>query len=224
MPKEARVFVVDDDPMVLRSLELLLESAGIEVETFSSARSFLNRPVHEASCLVLDLRLPDLDGLAVQERLTREGAAIPIVFLSGQADVPSAAKALRYGAVDFLVKPVDDSELLGAVARALARGAVARQEQREQAEFAERIARLTPRERQVAELVSHGLLNKQIAYELGISEETVKVHRGRVMRKMELSSVQSLVRFFSRFSQSDGGSAVFESTGPPATPPAPKRD
>jgi FixJ family two-component response regulator len=139
-----------------------------------------------------------LDGLQVQERLAQAGASIPIVFLSGHADVPSTAKAMRDGAVDFLVKPVNDSQLLDAVTRALTRAAEARQRRREQAASAARVARLTAREHQVIELVARGLLNKQIAYELKISEETVKVHRGHAMRKLEVDSVPALVRLLDR--------------------------
>jgi FixJ family two-component response regulator len=198
-PKNTRVFVIDDEPLVRSSLKFLFESAGLEVETFPSAMSFLQRPVPEGPlCLVLDLNLPDLDGLEVQRRLAQAGRSIPIVFLSGQADVPSTAKAMRDGAVDFLVKPVDDSLLLEAVTRALTRAAEARQRRGERDESAARLARLTTRERQVAEIVARGLLNKQIASELGISEETVKVHRGHAMRKLEVDSVASLVRLLDR--------------------------
>ena len=197
--KNPRVFVIDDEPLVRSSLKFLFESAGLEVETFPSAMSFLQRPVPEGPlCLVLDLNLPDLDGLEVQRRLAQAGRLIPIVFLSGQADVPSTAKAMRDGAVDFLVKPVDDSLLLEAVTRALARAAEARQRRGERDESAARLARLTTRERQVAEIVARGFLNKQIASELGISEETVKVHRGHAMRKLEVESVASLVRLLDR--------------------------
>jgi RNA polymerase sigma factor (sigma-70 family) len=196
---EARVFVIDDDQQVRSSLQFLFEAAGMKVETFASATAFLERPPYDGPfCLVLDLRLPGLDGLSVQERLTGMGGAAPIVFLSGHSDVPTTAKAMRNGAVDFLVKPVDDSALLSAVNRALARAATAREQQREQTDVAARLARLTARERQVIDLVARGLLNKQIAFELGISEETVKVHRGHAMRKLELDSVPALVRLLDR--------------------------
>jgi FixJ family two-component response regulator len=186
LPDNARVFVVDDEPDVRSALKFLLESAG-------------QRPVPEGpSCLVLDLQLPELDGLKVQERLAQAGTSIPIVFLSGRADVPSTAKAMRDGAVDFLVKPVDDSQLLDAIARALTRATEARQRRLDQTESAARVARLTERERQVMELVVRGLLNKQIAFELGISVVTVKVHRGHAMRKLEVDSVPSLVRLLDR--------------------------
>ena len=199
MPSKARVFVVDDDPQVRSSLKFLFESANLEVEAFASATQFLERSVDDApSCLVLDLRLPELGGLETQERLARAGISIPIVFLSGQADVRSTAKAMRNGAVDFLVKPVGESELLDAVARALTRAVEVRQRRHEQAESAARVARLTLRERQVIDLVARGLPNKQIAGQLQISEETVKVHRGHAMRKLEVDSVPSLIRLLDR--------------------------
>jgi RNA polymerase sigma factor (sigma-70 family) len=199
MPEKPRVFVIDDDLRVRRSLKFLLESAGLAVEIFPSAKTFLQRPLHDGpSCLVLDLRMPELNGLDVQEHLARSGIRIPIVFLSGYADVPSTAKAMRDGAIDFLVKPVDDTQLLEAVGRALERDEELRRRRREQTELATRIARLTEREREVIDLVARGLLNKQIAYELGISDETVKVHRGRAMRKLEVDSVASLVHLLDR--------------------------
>jgi FixJ family two-component response regulator len=198
-PKKPSVFVIDDDPQVRSALKFLFESAGLGVETLASAMAFLERPAHPGpSCLVLDLELPELNGLEVQERLARAGVSIPIVFLSGRADVPSTAKAMRDGAVDFLVKPVDDSRLLDAVTRALTRSAETYEKQSEQIESAARLARLTARERQVMDLVARGLLNKQIAFELGISDETVKVHRGHAMRKLEVDSVASLVRLLDR--------------------------
>jgi FixJ family two-component response regulator len=200
-PKKPSVFVIDDDPQVRSALKFLFESAGLGVETFASAMAFLERPAHPGpSCLVLDLELPELNGLEVQERLARAGVSIPIVFLSGRADVPSTAKAMRDGAVDFLVKPVDDSRLLDAVTRALTRSAETYEKQSEQIESAARprLARLTARERQVMDLVARGLLTKQIAFELGISDETVKVHRGHAMRKLEVDSVASLVRLLDR--------------------------
>jgi FixJ family two-component response regulator len=199
MTDQPLVFVIDDDPLIRSSLEFLFNSAGIPVEAFASAKEFLARPDYDGpSCLVLDLRLPELDGLAFQKHLSQSGIAIPIVFLSGEADVESTAEAMRDGAVDFLVKPADDTRLLDAVTRALARAAEGWRRCRERLERDKRIARLTPRERQVADLVAEGLLNKQIAYALGISEETVKVHRGRVTRKLGVDSVPALVRLLDR--------------------------
>lgn len=195
---EPRVFVIDDDPSVLRALERLLRSNGFLVEAYTSPWAFLERPFYEGpACLLLDLRMPGLSGLDVQEALARNRMSMPIVFLSGQGDVPSTARAMREGAVDFLVKPVDESQLLDAVARALARAVDLQRQRREQQEAEQRFARLTKREREVCDLVAQGLLNKQIAYELGTSEKTVKVHRGRVMHKLEVDSVAALVRLLS---------------------------
>ena len=193
------VFVVDDDPHVLTALERLLRVHGFAVEVFTSAKTFLERPPIEApAVLLLDLRMPGLSGLDVQQALQRRGLDMPIVFLSGESDVPSTARAMREGAIDFLVKPVAADELLEAVERAAHRATDLRQQQ-EAARHAERlIARLTKREREVCELVARGLLNKQIAYELGTSEKTVKVHRGRVMHKLEVNSVAALVQLLSR--------------------------
>jgi RNA polymerase sigma factor (sigma-70 family) len=199
MPKLDRVIVIDDDPGVLSALAFLFASAGLAVETFASAQAFFDHPLEEGPfCLMLDLQLPGMDGLSVQERLAHMGRPAAIVFLSGAADVPSTAAAMRSGAVDFLVKPVDDAVLLDAVTRALAQAEEARQQRTERAESAQRVARLTARERQVVDLVSRGLLNKQIASELGISEETVKVHRRHAMRKLDVDSVPSLVRLIDR--------------------------
>ena len=194
------VFVVDDDPSVLRALERLIGSAGFTVEAFESASSFLRRAPHPegAACLVLDLQLPDLSGLDLQNKLANSGHPMSIVFLSGTGDVPAAAKAMRGGAVDFLVKPVDEPQLLDAISRALALDEERLQVEQARREMDERLARLTRREREVCSLVARGLLNKQIAYELGTSEKTVKVHRGRMMRKLEVDSVAALVRLLSR--------------------------
>jgi RNA polymerase sigma factor (sigma-70 family) len=197
---QARVFLVDDDPAVLRSLERVIASAGFAVESFDSAVSFLEHVPHQdgATCLVLDLQLPGLSGLDLQNELMQSGHPMSIVFLSGRGDIPSAAKAMREGAIDFLVKPVDEPELLDAVSRALAKDEERLLARRARRDLDERIARLTRREREVCALVVRGLLNKQIAYELGTSEKTVKVHRGRVMRKLEVDSLADLVRLISQ--------------------------
>jgi FixJ family two-component response regulator len=198
MQQEPRVFVVDDDRDVLRALERLLRSNGFRVESFTSPADFLDCPHDDGpACLVLDLCMPGLSGLDVQETLGRRGLTMPIIFLSGQADVPSTARAMREGAVDFLVKPVDERHLLDALARGIARAIDDVQRRRLELDTEERLARLTNREREVCHLVAQGLLNKQIASELGTSEKTVKVHRGRVMHKLEVDSVASLVRFLS---------------------------
>jgi FixJ family two-component response regulator len=198
MKQELLVFIVDDDAQVIKTLELLLRANGFAVEGFTSAAAFLEQPKYDGlACLLLDLRLRDETGLDVQAELRRRGFSLPIVFLSGQGDVPSTARAMREGALDFLVKPVDEPELLEALARACARARAQQHEQRTRHEAAERLARLTARERQVCELVARGFLNKQIAGELGASENTVKVHRARVMRKLRVDSVASLVRLLS---------------------------
>jgi FixJ family two-component response regulator len=198
MRDEIRVFVVDDDPGVLKAIERLLRSHGFTVEAFTSPSAFLTRSPHDGpGCLLLDLRMPELSGLDVQEEMNRRGIWLPIIFLSGKGDVPSTARAMRDGAVDFLVKPVSESELLDAIARARDRSVKLREERRLERDAEERFARLTKREREVCDLVAEGLLNKQIAYELGTSEKTVKVHRGRVMHKLEVGSVAALVRLVS---------------------------
>jgi FixJ family two-component response regulator len=185
---DPRIFVVDDDRALLTAIERVLSSSGYRVQTFTSPAFFIEQLPYDdgPACLVLDLRMPELTGLDVQEWLLFKGIAMPTVFLSGAGDVPSTARAMRKGAVDFLVKPVDEGELLAAVSRALATAVESRRRSREAAQSNERLARLTRRERQVCELVARGLLNKQIAYELGASEKTIKVHRGRVMRKLEV--------------------------------------
>ena len=199
MNPEPRVFVVDDDRALLNAIERVLSSSGYQVETFTSPAFFMEQlPYDGPACLVLDLRMPELSGLDVQEWLAFKSITIPTVFLSGESDVPSTARAMRKGAVDFLVKPVDESELLTAVSRALARSIESRRRHVEEAQSSQRLARLTPRERQVCELVARGLLNKQIALELGTSEKTVKVHRGHVMRKLEVDSVAELVWLLAR--------------------------
>ena len=199
MESESRVFVVDDDRALLKAIERVLSSSGYRVQTFMSPAFFMEQlPYDGPACLVLDLRMPELSGLDVQEWLAFKGITIPTVFLSGESDVRSTARAMRKGAVDFLVKPVDENDLLVAVARALSTAVESRRRRREEEQCSERLARLTRRERQVCELVARGFLNKQIAYELGTSEKTVKVHRGHVMRKLEVDSVAGLVWLLSR--------------------------
>ena len=198
MEHTAHIFLIDDDPAVLRALRRLFRAHGFIVEAFESPQSFLDRPRPDApACLVLDMRMPELSGLDVQQMITQRGQDIPIVFLSGASDVPKTAKAMRDGALDFLVKPADEAQLLDAVTRALAWDARQRLFRTEQQRAADLVSRLTRRERQVCELVVRGLINKQIASELGIAEKTVKIHRGRAMHKLEVDSVASLVRLFS---------------------------
>jgi RNA polymerase sigma factor (sigma-70 family) len=202
------VFVIDDDPNLCRALARLIRAAGYDVEAFGAPDEFLARAVHEGpACLVLDLRLPRMTGLDLQEELERAGRALPIVFISGRADVPASVKAMKAGAVDFLSKPVDEEELLGSITDALERDRAQRAERAQRRTLDTRFARLTPREREVCALVAAGLLNKQIAAQLGTSEKTVKVHRGRVMAKMQVGSVAELVRAFDRVRPSFPGQA-----------------
>ena len=200
MAQTARtVFVVDDDPSVLRGLERLLRAAEYGVETFASARAFLESgPVDRPGCVVVDLRMPELGGLDLQEELSRRGFPLPLIFLTGHGDVPSSVRAMKAGAIDFLSKPCDETDLLAAVERALARDAEARAERAEREAVRARFAELTPREHEVCLLVAKGLLNKQIAAELGTAEKTVKIHRGRVMEKLGADSVAALVRLVDR--------------------------
>jgi FixJ family two-component response regulator len=198
MALDLRVFAVDDDPIVLRALERMLRSNNIAVETFISPAAFLERPSYDGiGCLLLDLKMPGLSGLDVQSAMTRQGISMPIVFLSAQSDVPSTARAMREGAIDFLEKPIDEPQLLAALERARLKAIAVREQQDRERDAEERLARLTKREREVCELVASGMLNKQIAYELGMSEKTVKVHRGRVTRKLDVDSVPALVRLLS---------------------------
>ena len=198
MDEGVRVFVIDDDASVLKALDRLLRLNGFPVETFSSPDVFLERAPYEgAACLLLDLRMPGLSGLDVQEALSRKGIAIPIVFLSAQADVLSSVRAMREGALDFLVKPVEERQLLDTITRALSKAIDLQRQRRAQLAAVERLARLTKREREVCDLVASGFPNKQIAFELGTSEKTIKVHRGRVMHKLEVDSVAALVRLLS---------------------------
>jgi FixJ family two-component response regulator len=191
---EALVYVIDDDASVRKALSRLIRSVGLPVETFPSAVAFLahERPDRPA-CLVLDLRLPGPSGLDLQASLEADPPVLPIVFISGHGTVPTTVRAMKGGAVDFLQKPFRDQELLDAVGRALDRSREARVRQAEQSAIRRRLDLLTPREREVLELVVSGMLNKHIAARLGAAEKTVKVHRGRVMHKMQAGSVAELV-------------------------------
>jgi FixJ family two-component response regulator len=191
----ATVFVVDDDENVRKALARLIRSSGMTARTFRTAEAFLaeDRAV-PASCLVLDVRLPGLNGLQLQEALNRKGYPIAIVFITGHGDVPTSVRAMKAGAVDFLQKPFTGPELLDAVRRAVGRTRDAVAKQAETAEIQRRYDTLTPREREVFSLVVMGLLNKQVAGELGAAEKTIKIHRGRVMAKMQAPSAADLVR------------------------------
>ena len=191
----ALVSVVDDDPSVRRSLARLVKGAGYRVEAFASAHEFLARaPDESPACLLLDVRMPGLTGLDLQETLAIATHWTSIIFITGYRDVRASVKAMKAGAVDFLTKPIDDQELLGAIERAVARASAARREEDRITEIRDRIKTLTPREAEVFALVVTGMLNKQIAFDLGVSEKMVKVHRGRVMEKMRAGSIAELVR------------------------------
>jgi FixJ family two-component response regulator len=195
MGSNLHVFVVDDDPIVVRALERMLRLNDISVETFTAPTAFLERPPYDGiGCLLLDLKMPGLSGLDVQRAMSGQGMSMPIVFLSAQGDVPSTARAMREGAIDFLEKPFDEAQVLAAIDRARLKAIAQREQHDRERDAEERLARLTKREREVCDLVATGMLNKQIAYELGMSEKTVKVHRGRVTRKLDVDSVPALVR------------------------------
>jgi FixJ family two-component response regulator len=188
------VFVVDDDVSVRESLELLIANEGWQVHTFETANQFLAHARDTApSCLVLDVTLPGVSGLELQKQLADQ-AGIPIIFITGYGDVPMTVQAMKAGAIEFLTKPVDDALLLAAIRGAIERSGAALQMESEARSLRERYHSLSPREREVMALVVLGLLNKQIAAELGISEITVKVHRGQVMRKMQATSLAGLVK------------------------------
>ena len=195
------VGIVDDDPSVRKGLARLVKAAGYRVEVFASAREFLARPQQEdPCCLLLDVRMPGLTGLELQEALATAGRRMSIVFVSGHGDVPGSVKAMKGGAIDFLTKPIDARELLGAIERAVARALTTQREQAGATDVQGRLNTLTAREAQVFALVVTGMLNKQIAAELGIVEKTVKVHRARVMEKMRAGSLAELVRLADRAS------------------------
>jgi FixJ family two-component response regulator len=205
--QDATVFVVDDDDSVRRALSRLLNSAGYRVEGFRSSTEFLHRATERPegpACVILDLRMPDLGGLELQALLHSANNSLPILFATAHGDVPTSVRAMKSGAVDFLTKPIEEVELFAAVRRALALDEDRRRARAAQAALTHRLSRLTPREHQVLSLVVTGMLNKQIAGRLGTSERTIKVHRARVMQKMEAASVADLVRIADRLGVSGG--------------------
>jgi FixJ family two-component response regulator len=196
---DAIVFVVDDDPSIREAIESLLKLAGLRVETFGTAQEFLrNERPDLPGCVVLDVELPGLSGLDLQRELAAHGIKLPIIFITGYGDIPMSVRAMKAGATEFLTKPFRDQDLLDAIQQALERDRVARQHSSETAELRKRFDALTPREREVMSLVVAGWLNKQIGFELKISEITVKIHRGRVMSKMGAQSLAELVRMTER--------------------------
>jgi FixJ family two-component response regulator len=192
---ESIVFIIDDDPLYRRSSERLVRSIGFDVKIFESARDFLSsRRPNVPSCLILDVRLPGLSGLDLQRELAEAGVHIPIIFVTGHGDIPMSVQAMKAGAVEFLTKPFRDQALLDAIRQAIGRDQAARQQHARNAELRRRYESLKPREREVFRCVVSGMLNKQIAVELGAIERTVKFHRGNIMRKMQVKSLAELVR------------------------------
>ena len=192
---EAVIAIVDDDPSARRGLQRLIRSAGWKVETFASAEEFLARPRAESpNCVLLDLQLPDLSGLDLQKRMAEIGLDIPIVFLTGHGNIPASVQAMKAGAIEFLTKPADEQELLRAIQEAVERCRRMRQQRVEMSELRNRYESLTARQQEVMQQVISGMLNKRIAAELNITEDTVKFHRGHIMRKMRADSLADLVR------------------------------
>ena len=194
------IAIVDDDPSVREGLSSLIRSVGLRVETFASAQEFLSRSGAETpSCLVLDLQMPGLSGLDLQKQMAEAGMEIPIVFLTGHGDIPASVRAMKAGAVEFLTKPFEEQDLLRAIEEAIERDRLGREQQAHLRDLRDRYGFLTAREQQVMQQVVSGLLNKQIAAALEITEFTVKIHRGQVMRKMRADSVADLVRMAGQF-------------------------
>jgi len=208
--KRAVVFVIDDDPSMRGALDNLLGSVGLDVRAFPSAQEFLSAERPDApGCLVLDMRLPGMSGLAVQQQLATLGISLPVIFISGHADVPISVRAMKAGAVEFLTKPFNDQELLDAVHAAIDRDGASRRDAVRAAELHARFDALSPREREVMALVAAGRANKQIAAELGVSLVTVKVHRGHVMHKMAARSVADLVRMADQLGARRAGASPY---------------
>jgi RNA polymerase sigma factor (sigma-70 family) len=197
--REAFVYVVEDDPSIRDAVHSLIQSVGLRAKMFGSAQEFLSSQLPDApACLVLDVRLPGLSGLDLQRELSKAGIELPIIFITGYGDIPMSVLAMKAGAVEFLTKPFRGQELLDAIRQAIEQARTARQERVEREELGRRLDSLTPRQRQVMELVVAGLVNKQIAAKLGTSEVTIKVHRGQLMRKMRARSIPDLVRMAGR--------------------------
>jgi FixJ family two-component response regulator len=195
------VYVVDDDPSVGKALERLMRSAGHDVRTFTSALDFVRcRNLEAPACLILDVSMPDFNGLELQQYLVDQGSSLPIVFITGHGTVPISVKAMKAGAVDFLQKPFSDIDLLSAISHAIETDRRAKKKREQLKQLRERTEMLTPREREVFQLVVTGMLNKQIASQLGTAEKTVKVHRARIMTKMGAQSLADLVRFADKLS------------------------
>ena len=191
------VYIVDDDPAIRKAMEFLMRSVGLEHAIFHSGDAFLAQYTSDmAGCLVLDIRMPGLGGLELQQKLVDIGSTLPIIFITGHGDVPMAVEAMQKGAVDFIQKPFRDQDLLDRIGEAMAADRDRRSERQKQHDVAERVAQLTHREKEVLDLVVTGKPNKVIAYELGVSQRTVEIHRARVMEKMEARSLADLVRMF----------------------------
>ena len=214
------VFVVDDDPAVRKALSRVLREEGWNVETFESAEAFVARPDRQApGCLVLDVTMPGLDGLELQRRLIEEGQALPIVFLTGHGDIPMSVQAIKAGAADFLTKPVNSEALVRAICTAIKQQSSVRQSRAEIAGFEQRLATLTSREREVLAAVVRGRLNKQIAGDLGIVEQTVKFHRARIMERMQARTVAELMHIAARLGIEAAASDACATPPPDGTAP-----
>ena len=201
----ATIFVVDDDTSVRTALKRLIRSLGFTVETFDSAQTFLENESHDGpACLVLDVRMPGISGIELQEQLAEAGVQIPVIFITGHGSIPMSVKAMKAGAMDFIEKPFEDQKLIDSIHTAIARSKQDRAEQSEIYQVQRLVDTLTPRENEVFILVVSGMLNKEIAFDLGMSEKTVKVHRARVMQKMQAASLADLVRMAEKTRHSNG--------------------